>query len=97
MDDAPMLTAAALAARLNVSTEMVYRMCRTHQWPHARIGRLYRFTEEHYRSIIATPQVFQRKPRTQRENIGRLLRLTSMEGVTGEAWRRWRELYSGST
>lgn len=76
MDDAPMLTAADLASRLNVSAEMVYRMCRTHQWPHAKIGRLYRFTEEHFQAIIATPEIPERKPRTQRENIARLLRST---------------------
>jgi excisionase family DNA binding protein len=74
MDDAPMLTAADLAARLNVSTETVYRMCRTRQWPHSRIGRLFRFTEEHYQVIIAAPEVPEIKPRTQRENIRRLLR-----------------------
>jgi excisionase family DNA binding protein len=71
-----MLTAADLAARLNVSKELVYRMCRTHKWPHSRIGRLYRFSEEHYEAIIATPAVPERKPRTQRENVARLLALT---------------------
>ncbi len=72
-----MLTSADLAARLNVSTEMVYRMCRTHQWPHSKIGRLYRFTEGHYQAIIATPTLPQPKPRTQRENIASLLKIAS--------------------
>jgi excisionase family DNA binding protein len=73
-DDAPMMTVADVAARLNVSTELVYRMCRSRKWPHSRIGRLYRFNEEHYQAIIATPALPERKPRTQRENIERLLR-----------------------
>ncbi|MEV8148747.1 helix-turn-helix domain-containing protein [Arthrobacter sp. NPDC080073] len=76
MDDAPMMTAADLAARLNVSLETVYKMCKTHKWPHTKIGRIYRFNEEHYQTIIATPPAPELKPRTQRENIARLLRLT---------------------
>ncbi|MDQ0679110.1 excisionase family DNA binding protein [Arthrobacter pascens] len=77
MDDAPMLTTADLAARLNVSTEMVYRMCRTHRWPHARIGRLYRFTEEHYQAIIATPEPPAPWTKERRDNIARMLRKLS--------------------
>ena len=68
------LTAVDLAARLNVSVETVYRMCRARKWPHSRIGRLYRFTEEHYQAIIAVPDPPLVPPRSQRENIARLLR-----------------------
>lgn len=77
MEDEPLLTAGALATRLAVSIETVYRQCKTGKWPHSRIGRLYRFTEEHYQAIIATPKALQPKPRTQRENITRLLQLTA--------------------
>ncbi|GAA4047755.1 hypothetical protein GCM10023063_38940 [Arthrobacter methylotrophus] len=77
MNDAPMMTVADLAARLNVSRELVYRMCRSRKWPHSRIGQLYRFNEDHYQAIIATPVLPERKPRTQRERITALLRSTS--------------------
>ncbi|WP_416403610.1 helix-turn-helix domain-containing protein [Arthrobacter sp. LFS091] len=51
-----MFTAAELAGRLSVSTATVRAMCNSGKWPHTRIGRLYRFSEEHYQAIIATPQ-----------------------------------------
>ncbi|WP_371875934.1 helix-turn-helix domain-containing protein [Pseudarthrobacter sp. SSS035] len=73
----PMLTVAELAARLNVSPDTVRRMCNSGQWPHSRIGRLYRFTEEHYQAIIATPESPEMMPRSQRDNIARLLRMIS--------------------
>lgn len=73
MDEPRLFTAAELAARLGVAVETVYRMCKTHEWPHSRIGRLYRFTEDHYQAIIATTVAEPRRPRTQRENITRLL------------------------
>ncbi|MGY4544504.1 excisionase family DNA binding protein [Arthrobacter sp. UYNi723] len=56
MSSIQMLTAAELATRLNVSPDTVRRMCNSGKWPHSRIGRLYRFTEEHYEAIIATPE-----------------------------------------
>lgn len=71
--DETLMSAADLAAKLGVTTETVHRMCRAHKWPHSKIGRLYRFTEDHYRTITATPAAPQ-KPRTQRKNIERLLR-----------------------
>lgn len=77
-DDDPLMTAAELAAKLNVSTDTVRRMCTAGKWPHARIGRLYRFTEEHYQTIIATPAA--PEPwwsRARRENVARLLRSMS--------------------
>jgi excisionase family DNA binding protein len=80
MDHDKLLTAAELADRLNISVATVYKMCKGGKWPHSKIGRLYRFTEEHYQSIIETPVVPLRRPRTQRENIARLLRSTSYDG-----------------
>lgn len=71
--DEKLLTVAELAAKLDVEPETVRRMCRSHKWPHSKIGRLYRFTDEHYQAIIAPPAAPQR-PRTQRKNIERLLR-----------------------
>lgn len=79
MEDAPMLTAADLAAKLKVNVETVYKMCKTGKWPHSKIGRLYRFTEEHYQAIIATPEAPQTKPRNQREKIKRLLNATNWD------------------
>lgn len=73
MADGEMMTAEEVAAKLKVSVETVHRMCRTHKWPHSKIGRLYRFTPEHYQAITATPAAPQ-QPRTQRKNIERLLR-----------------------
>jgi hypothetical protein len=51
-------------------------MCRAGKWPHSKIGRLYRFAEEHYQAIIATPDPAEVRPRSQRENIARLLART---------------------
>lgn len=70
-----MLTVADPAARLNVSPDTIRRMCTSGKWPHSRIGWLYRFTEEHYQTIIATPDPPETNPRAQRENIARLLRM----------------------
>ncbi|QCB97099.1 DNA-binding protein [Arthrobacter sp. PAMC25564] len=77
MRDIPLMTAAEVAAKLKVNVETVYKMCKTGRWPHTKIGRLYRFTEEHYQAIIATPAMPEQRPRTQRENIARLLHSTS--------------------
>lgn len=77
MDDARLLTAAELAAKLGVSVETVHRMCQARKWPHSKIGRLYRSTDGHYQQIIATPMATPQRPRTQRENIARLLASTS--------------------
>jgi len=68
-----LFTAAELAEKLDVATETVRRMCKTGKWPHTKIGRLYRFTEDHYKAITAPP-VVEQKPRTQRKNIAHLLR-----------------------
>lgn len=72
MDD-DTFTAEDLAAKFDVGVETVYRKCRTGQWPHFKIGRLYRFTAAQYETITAPPVVPQ-KPRNQRENIANLLR-----------------------
>lgn len=77
MNDAPMLTAEDLAARLNVSRATVYQMCKSGKWPHSKIGRLYRFSEEHYQTIIATPAAPEPWTRERRDNIARMLRLLS--------------------
>lgn len=71
--DRPLMTTAELAAKLNVSTDTVRRMCNAGKWPHARIGRLYRFTEEHYQAIIASPPAPEPFSKQQRQNIARLL------------------------
>ncbi|NOJ59773.1 helix-turn-helix domain-containing protein [Arthrobacter sp. 260] len=72
------LTAADIAERLNVDVETVRRMCRTGIWSATRIGRLYRFTEDQYLSIIDPKQApgptQQRRRTQQRENIDRLFR-----------------------
>jgi len=69
-----MLTAAEMAARLNVFTDTVRRMCNSGKWPHSRIGRLFRFTEEHYQAIIATPAPPEPWTKERRDNIARMLR-----------------------
>jgi excisionase family DNA binding protein len=74
MDDNPLMTTAELAAKLSVSTDTVRRMCNAGKWPHARIGRLYRFTEEHYQTIIATTAVPEPWSKAQGESVSRLLR-----------------------
>jgi excisionase family DNA binding protein len=77
LDDAPLMTTAEIAAKLNVSTDTVRRMCNAGKWPHARIGRLYRFTEEHYQTIIATPERPEPWTKERRDNIARMLRKLS--------------------
>lgn len=67
------LTTTDIAERLNVDIETVRRMCRSGKWQATRIGRLYRFTEDQYLSIITPPPAPQ-GPRTQRKNIERLFR-----------------------
>lgn len=75
-----MLTTVELAARLSVSPDTVRRMCNSGKWPHSRIGRLYRFTEEHYQAIIATPEPPEPWTKERRDNISRMLRqLTAPE------------------
>lgn len=71
---AMMMTTAEMAARLNVSTDTVRRMCTAGKWPHSRIGRLYRFSEEHYQAIIATPEPPKPWTRERRQIIARMLR-----------------------
>ncbi|QCB97097.1 DNA-binding protein [Arthrobacter sp. PAMC25564] len=69
MDDTPLMTAADLAKRLNLTTATVYEKCKTGQWPHIKLGRSYRFTEEHYRAIIEPPVPFKRPSRAARERF----------------------------
>lgn len=78
MDDTPMMTTADMAKRLNVSTDTVRRMCNAGKWPHARIGRLYRFTEEQYLSITAPPQAPEPWSKARREDIARMLTSLSL-------------------
>ncbi|MBD1540997.1 excisionase family DNA-binding protein [Arthrobacter sp. IA7] len=77
MNELKMLTAAEMAARLNVSTDTVRRMCHAGKWPHSKIGRLFRFTEGHYQAIIATPQPPEPWTKERRDNIARMLRQLS--------------------
>lgn len=72
MDDETM-TAEDVAAKLKVSIETVYRMCRTGKWQATKVGRLYRFSPEQYKANTEPP-VTPQKPRNQRQNIERLLR-----------------------
>lgn len=67
------MTSAEVAARLNVSTETVHRMCRSRKWPHVKVGRLYRFTEANYQAIITPVPPPEQNSRTQRQRIDRLL------------------------
>lgn len=69
----PLITAAALAERLNVAVDTVYRMCRTGQLPHVKVGRIYRFTEDQYQAIIAPATKNPTMPRTQRQRISHML------------------------
>jgi excisionase family DNA binding protein len=73
MEPSPMLTVAEMASRLSVSTDTVRRMCSSGKWPHARIGRLYRISEEHYQAIIATPEPPEAWTRERRELIAQML------------------------
>jgi len=67
------MTAAEVAEKLKVNVETVYRMCKAGKWQATKIGRLYRFTPDQYKSITEPPAA-QQKPRNQRQNIEKLLR-----------------------
>lgn len=45
------------ADRLGVSAVTVQQKCRAKEWPHRRIGRAYRFTEDDIASILALTAV----------------------------------------
>ena len=45
------------AERLGVSAVTVQQKCRTKEWPHRRIGRAYRFTEDDIAAILALTAV----------------------------------------
>ncbi len=68
-----MLTTAELAGRLSVSTATVRAMCNSGKWPHTRIGRLYRFSEEHYQAIIATPEPAEPWTKERQKEVARML------------------------
>ena len=73
MEPEPLITITQMATRLTVSPEMVRAMCRTQKWPHVKVGRLYRFTEEQYQQIITPSPASPPPARTQRQRIGRML------------------------
>lgn len=74
MDEPRMLTTAELADRLSVSAATVRAMCNSGKWPHARIGRLYRFSEEHYQAIIATPEPAEPWTKERQKEVAMALR-----------------------
>lgn len=65
-----------LAQMLNISEATVRRRARTGQWPHQKIGRLYRFTNEDIQEIkelltVDTDYFY------DRDRVARLLRKTA--------------------
>lgn len=44
-------TVQEVADRFRFTTETVWRKCRTNEWPHERIGRNYRFSEQNVKDI----------------------------------------------
>lgn len=47
-------TATDLAERWDCSREMVLKLARSHRLGHLRVGRLYRFTDEHVAAFEAS-------------------------------------------
>lgn len=49
---AALLTPDAMAERLGVPVSTVMEWNRAKKWPHVRVGRRYRWTEEQYAEIV---------------------------------------------
>lgn len=47
-----LLTPDDMATRLGVPKSTVMQWNREHSWPHVRLGRRYRWTEEQYDTIV---------------------------------------------
>lgn len=69
----PLMTVEDLAAKLQIAPTTIRAMAKAGKIPHTKIGRLYRFTPEHYEAITATHEPAA-PARTRRQNIQRLLR-----------------------
>lgn len=54
---APLLTDTDLADRYGKSRAFVQAQCRTKTWPHLRVGKSFRFTEDHVAAIDAQLEV----------------------------------------
>lgn len=52
MTDQALLTPDDMATRLGVPKSTVMQWNREHSWPHVRLGRRYRWTEEQYDTIV---------------------------------------------
>lgn len=50
-------TADDLADRYGKSREYVQQQCRAGKWPHLKVGRSYRFTDQHVAQIDAMHEV----------------------------------------
>ncbi len=53
MDSNRLLTHADLAERLNMPLSTVVQLRKSEGWPHYRLGKTVRFTEEQVREILA--------------------------------------------
>lgn len=51
MSPLPIYTADDVAKAFGVSREYVQQRCREKAWPHLRVGRRYRFTEDDFGDI----------------------------------------------
>lgn len=69
----PLMTVEDLAAKLQIAPTTIRAMAKAGKIPHTKIGRLYRFTNEHYETITATHEP-SAPARTRRQNIKNLLR-----------------------
>lgn len=49
----PLLTDADIAERIGCSVDAVRRRSRAGEFPHVRIGRLYRYTEADFEAIVS--------------------------------------------
>lgn len=54
---APLLTDTDIAERYGKSRAFVQAQCRTKTWPHLRVGKSFRFTEDHVAAIDAQLEV----------------------------------------
>lgn len=68
------LTDAQLARRIGKSQSFVQRRVRDRQWPHLRVGKSIRFTEEHVSQIRALLEVAPLKPAEASASWGRRTR-----------------------
>lgn len=65
------LTDRDVAKKFGISWQQVQQRCKAGQWPHLRVGRLYRFTTKHVEQIERLHEITPAQPEAQAQTWGR--------------------------